>query len=266
MKVKIAVVQFKVRKVSEEENLKKAEEFIKKAASLKADIIVFPEDFVTRTTPEDTEFFNSKKHLKHFQKLAKKYKIDIVPGSFIEKEGSKLHNTSHYIDYRGEILAKYEKIHLWVTERKKMKPGRKVSVFKTRHGKIGMIICWDLMFPEMFRKMTKKGVQIIICPAYWCYEDAGKGLRYDKNSEIKLVDSLCVDRAFEEEVILVFCNAAGNGEYKNKNESLVGHSQITVPFKGSVKKLNHNKEDMIIQEVDTSILKDAEASYKIRKK
>ena len=262
MKVKIAVVQFEAKKSSEEENIKRAERFIKKAAVLKADLIVFPEDFVSRATPDKIEFRSSKKNLNCFKELAKKYRIDIVPGSFIQKEGSKIYNTAYYINSKGKILSKYRKIHLWLTEKEKMKPGRNVSVFKTKYGKVGLIICWDLMFPEIFNRMVNKGVQIVICPTYWCYEDAGKGIKYDKNSEVKLIDSLCVERAFEEEIALVFCNASG--KYLKKN--LLGHSQITVPFKGAIKKFSHNKEGMFIQEVDTSILRDAEISYKIRGK
>lgn len=260
MKVNIAVVQFKAKKSSEEENIKRAEKFIKRAAALKADLIVFPEDFVSRATPDKVEFLNSKKNLKCFQELAKKYEIDIVPGSFIQKDGLKSYNTTYYIDSKGKILSKYRKIHLWITEKKEMKPGREISVFKTKYGKIGLIVCWDLMFPEIFRRMRKKGVQIVICPAYWCYEDAGKGVKYDKNSEVKLIDALCIERAFEEEIALIFCNASG--EYLKEN--LIGHSQITVPFKGAIKKFNHNKEGMFIQEIDTSILIDAENAYKIR--
>ena len=48
------------------------------------------------------------------------------------------------------------------------------------------------------------------------------------------------------------------------NEKSIGHSQITIPIKGVLKSMNHNKEAMFIQEVDTSILKDAEKAYKIR--
>ena len=78
------------------------------------------------------------------------------------------------------------------------------------------------------------------------------------------MDSLCVARAFENGIILVYCNAAGRLNLGKYSDTLIGHSQITVPFKGCVKKLDHNKEEMFVQEVDTAILKVAEESYKIR--
>jgi len=261
-KVKIAVVQFGVRNVSDVENISKAEEFIKKAASKKAQIVVFPEDFVTRTTPENVEFVDLKKYLGKFQEFAKKYEVDVVPGSFIKKEGKKFFNTSYYIDHKGKILAKYNKIHLWISERSSMKPGRTVRVFETRFGKVGLAICWDLASPEVFRRLAKKGAKIVFCPSYWCYQDAGIGMRYDKKAEAKLVDSLCADRAFEDDLIVVFCNSA---ERNHKDgETPVGHSQIAVPFRGTLRKMNHTREAMFIQEVDTSILRDAERVYKTR--
>lgn len=265
MKFKIAVVQFEIKQFSPEENLKKAEEFIRKAASSKAQIIVFPEDFVTGPVMKKKEFVDfDGKYAKHFQKLAKKYSIDIVPGSWIEGDTQGWYNTAYYIDASGKIKGRYRKINLWLPERKYLTPGNEISVFNTKFGKVGLIICWDLVFPELFRRMVKKGINIIFSPSYWCYGDAGKGVKYDANSEIKFVDSLCVGRAFENEIIFVYCNSAGKFKFDKFRDTLIGHSQITVPFKGTIKKLNHNKEEMFIQEIDTNILKDAERSYKIR--
>lgn len=266
MKFKIAVVQFKPD-FSFKSNLKKAEHFIKKASEKKANIIVFPENFLSKFAKYEKDFIDSIfLSKKYFQNLAKKYAIDIITGSIIEKTffGNK-YNTTYYIDSRGKVKCKYRKINLWDVEKETLKPGKKVKVFNTKFGKMGLIICWDLMFPENFRKMMKKKVEVVLCPAHWCYGDAGKGLKYDKDSEIKLINSLCVNRAFENEIILVFCNTAGKLKLKNSDDISIGHSQITEPFKGVIKKLNHNREAMFIQKIDTGILKDAESSYKIRK-
>lgn len=264
MKFKIAVVQFKIKEFLPEKNLKKAEKFIKQA-SKKAEIIVFPEYFLTGSIPGKKEFNDKeKKYLKIFQTLAKKYEIDIVTGSIIEEEKAKIYNTTYYIEANGKIRGKYKKINLWHTEKKHYQAGKEVSVFKTKFGKIGLINCWDLIFPEVFRAMLKKGVEIVICPSYWCYGDGGNGIKYDKNAEIKLVDSLCIARAFENEIVVVYCNTARELRSNKPADEAIGHSQITVPFKGVIKKLSHNKEAMFIQEIDTSILKDAEKAYKIR--
>lgn len=265
MKCKIAVVQFKIKQFGVKENLQKAEKFIVKAAASGADIVVFPEDFVTGSIEGTGKLIDyNHQYRKHFQTLAKKYHINIVPGSIIEGDKTGVYNTTYYIDASGTVKAKYRKVHLWLSEKKDYTPGNKEVVFKTKFGNIGLIICWDLAFSEIFRAMVKKDVEIVICPSYWCYGDAGQGVKYDTNSEAKQIDALCVARAFENEIIVVHCNAAGVYPYVNYNDPVVGHSQITIPFKGAIKKLNHHREVMFIQEIDTSILKVAEKSYQIR--
>ena len=266
MKFKLAVVQFEIKQFEPEINLKKAENFIQEAKKAGSKVIVFPEDFITGPIMKKKEFVDfDGKYRNHFQRLAKENAIDIVAGSWIEGDETGWYNTSYYIDKNGEIKGKYRKMNLWLPERGQMTPGKDIAVFDTDYGKVGLIICWDLFFPEMFSKMVKEGVEIIYCPSYWLYEDAGEGIRYDKKSEIKLVDSLAVGRAFENGIIFVYTNAAGKKIIDGKTDShLIGHSQITAPFKGSIKRLEHNEEQMLIEEIDTKIIKDAWTSYKIR--
>ncbi len=263
----IAIVQFEPKGNSYKENLKSAEYFIKRASEKKANIIVFPENFLSRAIRHKRDFIDTKMISKeYFKNLAKKYHIDIVTGSILEKNFfGFIYNTAYYIDCKGNVRSKYRKINLWDIEKKYIESGKKASVFKTKYGKIGLIICWDLIFSDNFKKMVKKGVEVVICPAHWCSGDAKLGLKYDRESEIKLVDSLCVERAFENEIILVFCNTAGKLRLKNSWDISIGHSQVTEPFRGCIKKLNHNREAMFIQKINTDILKDAESSYRIRK-
>jgi predicted amidohydrolase len=270
MKVKIAVVQFEIKQFSPKENLERAGMFVKDAAYSKADIIVFPEDFLTGPIIGKREYADrDNEYLRFFQRAAKKNGIDIVPGSIIEEENGSLYNVAYYISSNGKVKAKYRKINLWLPERKYLTPGNELSVFNTKYGKIGLAICWDLAFPEMFRKMTLRGARIVICPSYWAQGDAGIGLKYDRASEVKFVNSVCASRAFENCIALVYCNPAGELHVKKGrrfiNEALIGNSQVTIPFRGCIKRLDHNKEEMFIEEIDTAILSDAERSYKIRK-
>jgi len=113
--------------------------------------------------------------------------------------------------------------------------------------------------------MLQQDVEIVICPSYWCFEDASVGLIHEPNSEIKLVNAVCTARAFENEIILVFANAAAYNSVQSGTDQLIGRSQITAPFKGPLHILPHADEEMFIQSVDTDILKDAEYAYTIRK-
>lgn len=267
MQIKIAVVQFEIAQFAPENNLAKAERFIQQAVEQQAELIVFPEDFVMGPLNgrADLADFDGR-YVQHFQELARKYAVDLVPGSFIEGDESGLYNTAYYIDRTGAILARYRKVNLWLSERSYVDPGYQATVCETRFGKIGLAICWDLAFPELFRAMLAESAQIVLCPSYWCYEDAGVGLRHDPDSDVKFVDALCTARAFEQEIILVYANAAGTLDLGDGAEhgTLLGHSQITVPFKGPLHLCQHNREEMFIQTVDTAILADAETAYEIR--
>jgi predicted amidohydrolase len=257
-------MQFAIQQLAPQENLRRAEHFIKEAAS-QAHIIVFPEDFITGPLSGQKAFADyEKRYVQYFQQLASHYSIDIVPGTIIEGDHTGLYNTTYYIDKTGTIRGRYQKVNLWLPERSYITPGKEISVFNTSYGKVGLIICWDLMFPEVFRAMLKQDVEIVICPSYWCFEDAGEGIKHDPTSEVKLVNALCVTRAFENEIILVYTNAAGRLNFEGVEETLIGRSQITVPFRGVLKLLDHNKEAMFLQEVDTAILRDAEKAYEIR--
>lgn len=261
----IAVVQFEISQFEPQENLARAEEFIRQAVAASADLIVFPEDFVfgPLNGRADLADFDGK-YVQEFQNLALEYDIDIVPGSIIEGDVSGLYNTTYYIDHSGDILGKYQKVHLWLPERDYITPGEDTCVFDTRFGKVGLIICWDLMFPEMFRAMVEKDVEIVICPSYWCLEDAGNGQKLNSYAEVTLVNALCIARAFENEIVLVYANAAGKTDLDGCANTLIGQSQVTVPFRGPLDIAMNQDEAMFVAEVDTSVLDIAEESYEIR--
>ena len=155
---------------------------------------------------------------------------------------------------------------MWLTERKRIVPGNKVCVFNTKFGKVGLVICWDLMFPEIFRRIVRKGANIVFCPSLWYKtEDFPPYLKYNKDAERDHVNALCRARAVENNIILIYANAVGKIKTSGGNlDETIGHSQITVPIKGVLQKLGYKEEKMFIQEVDMAILKDMEKAYKIR--
>jgi len=139
--MKIAVVQFAINQFAPEKNLAKAEQFVAEASS-ENDLIVFPEDFIVGPLNGRNEFADyEERYVKHFQRFASTYNIDIVPGSITEGDDTSLYNTTYYIDNKGEIRGKYRKVNLWVPERSYITPGSNISVFDTRIGKVGLIIC-----------------------------------------------------------------------------------------------------------------------------
>lgn len=266
MKFSIAVVQFKITHQQPQKNLSRIESFIKDAVEQQADVIVFPEDCVTGSIFGDRRKLDSTgMYRAAFQNLAKKYHIDIVAGSFMEQTPGSAFNTSYYIDARGTVLGTYHKSNLYLSERKFLTAGDGIAVFDTKYGRAGLVICWDILFPELFHRMMRAGVHIIYCPSYWYQEIAGAGLLREPQSEEKLIDAISAARATENNIIFVYANAAG--VMKNPDgsvDTLIGHSQIAQPFTGAIQKLNHNKEEIFVQTIDTSILEQAELVYQTR--
>ena len=178
MNVRLALIQMQIVQGDPKTNLEKAEHYVAQAAKENADLVAFPEDFLTGPVGRDGEGLVDfeDKYAKLFSKFAQKNKIDIVAGSWIEGSRHGWRNVSHYIDCSGKIKGVYHKVNLWIPERTYLTAGNTTSVFHTRFGKVGLSICWDLAFPEFFRALVRRrGARLVFCPSYWVGKDAGIG-------------------------------------------------------------------------------------------
>ena len=177
--MKAAVVQFKAS-TKKETNLKKIISYIEKAASKNATLCAFPEFMMFYTNSSQTpkqlaalsETINGN-FVKTIAKAAKENHIQVV-GSFYEKSRKKdrVYDTSFVIDKSGKVISTYRKIHLYdalgFRESDKMASGSKIAKpVKTTIGKIGMMICYDLRFPEMSRSLAAAGSEILVAPSAW---------------------------------------------------------------------------------------------------
>ncbi|MDD2557881.1 MAG: carbon-nitrogen family hydrolase [Desulfuromonas sp.] len=101
------------------------------------------------------------------EKLSTELEMVIV-GSLPEKEGDTLYNTLYVAD-RGNIVDYYRKLHMFSTmgEDRFLSPGDRTCVVPTSAGRLGLAICYDLRFPELFRKMALEGAEIMCIPAEW---------------------------------------------------------------------------------------------------
>lgn len=250
MEVTIALAQCAVEPANPAANLKRIEELVKEASKRGAQIVVFPEDAVTGPLAGQIAFVDQAPvYLAHFQALAIKYDLDLVPGTWVVRQDNALYNTAHYINRDGSVAGTYRKIHLWDTERAAITPGAAVSVFPTAHGLVGLIICWDISFPEMFQAMNKLGAQLVIAPTYWSFTRQGAGVDDVIDDEILLIDSLCTTRAFENDIVFAYCNAAGELKADGVNAVLSGRSQITHPADKVICKAEGNAEELLLARV-----------------
>ena len=177
--MKAAVVQFKAS-TNKETNLKKIVSYIEKAASKNATLCAFPEFMMFYTNSSQTpkqlatlsETINGN-FVKTIAKAAKENRIQVV-GSFYEKSRKKdrVYDTSFVIDKTGKVISSYRKIHLYdalgFRESDKMASGSKIAKpVKTTIGKVGMMICYDLRFPEMSRSLAAAGSEVLVAPSAW---------------------------------------------------------------------------------------------------
>ncbi len=162
-----------------ENNLKRSEKLIKKAISQKANLIITPE-VSSKFSLDKKKLFkvatnmDKDSYLLGIRRLAKKYKKWILIGSLIIKNKKKLLNRSVLIDDKGKIKTFYDKIHMYDAklsksekyfESKTFKAGKNIKVVKLPWGKLGLSICYDLRFPNMYRKMSKMGAIFLSIPS-----------------------------------------------------------------------------------------------------
>lgn len=258
MRFTIACAQFRTKPQDPDANLRRAESFIRKAKAKGADVILFPEIFLTDSVRHHPGLVDTDhSHRNHFCHLAKAHDLDIIPGSIIEGKAGRRHNTAYYIDHRGKVLAEYRKMNLYRKERSQIMPGRKQAVFRTRFGIAGLAVCWDLAWPGMFRDMARKGAQLFYVPSHWwgsAYAERELSGRHPA------FDALCLARAFENNAILSCANSAGN----ERRPSLAGQSQIVDPEE-VLAHARHNRETLLVREVDTSVLAQMERENHLRR-
>ena len=176
---KVAIVQFKAS-TNKKQNLKKILDYIGKASKKGAQLCAFPEFMMFYTPSSQTskelsslaETINGN-FVKTIAKAAKKNSIQVI-GTFYEKSRKKnrVYDTSFLINKSGKVVSTYRKIHLYdalgFKESDKMISGSKIiKPSKTSIGKVGMLICYDLRFPEMSRILTTSGSEILVVPSAW---------------------------------------------------------------------------------------------------
>ncbi|MCU1277605.1 MAG: carbon-nitrogen family hydrolase [bacterium] len=164
-----------------EHNLARCSELVESAVKMGAKLVVLPENFaflgehetakmaVAEAVPGDGRILST------MSRLARSRSVDLVLGGLPEAvSATHVHNTSVYIDARGDIRGIYRKIHLFdvaipdgavYRESASVKPGGEAVVVDADAGKVGLSICYDLRFPELYRTLAKDGARILTVPA-----------------------------------------------------------------------------------------------------
>lgn len=162
----------RLSKESVDEGLKMTES----AARNGAQLIVTIEALNIVTLPHDTRypFLDTVEELNgqvfdRFSKLAGKYGIYIVGGLYNKRNG-KAYNSGILFGPDGKIVGIYDKVHLAGGEKIGLTPGNSFPVFETNIGNIGILVCWDMQYPEAARELVLNGADVIVCPT-WGWEN-----------------------------------------------------------------------------------------------
>lgn len=241
--MQVTAIQMAVVEGDKEKTLEKAAGNIRRCQG--ADLIILPEiwnvgfmsfdRYISEAEDKNGPTLNTLRH------LAKEVKTYLHTGSFVEKEGEKYYNASYLISPQGEILAHYRKIHLFgynSRETQILTPGDKVVVVETPIGKIGMATCYDLRYPELFRRMVDQGAEILLVCSAWPYPRLEHWLMLNRV------------RALENQAFLISANSVGI----NAGIQFVGHSMMTNPW-GVILTSGGDEEVILRSEIDLADLK-----------
>ena len=171
--VKIALGQFQVIQGDTQANLKKMLDMTDKAAEAGADLVVFPElaytgyflesyELQKLAEPQDGPF------VQQLRKKAKEKRIHIIAG--YAEAGTvvgKMYNSCIFVDDEGRVIENMRKVYAWGQEKLKFCEGKRFPVVETKLGKSGMLICYDVEYPEPSRIEALKGADIIVDCAVW---------------------------------------------------------------------------------------------------
>ena len=246
-KVTISTIQMDIKLGRLKDNVEKAFNLMERAAEGGSNLIVLPEmwpvgfdyESLGKLPPSYLDDI-----LDLLTDVAGKYKLYIVAGSMCEPEGGKFFNTSYLIGPSGKPAGKYRKTHLFreIGEADFFTAGDAPVCFETSIGKIGIAICYDLRFPELFRAMALSGAEIICVPAQF------------PEPRLSHWQTLLRARAIENQLFVAASNRVG----RTADTEYFGHSMIIGPY-GEVLSEAGGNDSVITETVDIDKM------YEIRK-
>lgn len=231
--MKVSLIQMNTQD-NKAENLRMARELIEKAVAADGpDLVALPETFTSMSDNFDIQYGNAEsipdgEACRVLAGLAKKHGIYVHGGSMAERGDGRCYNTTVVFDPEGNVVGRYRKLHLFdvdvpggVTYRESdsMRRGEEIVTCEAAGSTIGLSICYDLRFPELFRKLTlDQGAQVIVVPA-----------AFTAHTGAAHWHTLLRARAIENQCWVL---AAGQTGRHNEKRASYGHSLIIDPWGG----------------------------------
>jgi len=251
-------------------NLMKAGELIQQAAARDANLVVLPENFALMGKHEKdhlqiAEYAGQGMIQDFLAKQAKQYGLWILGGSIPLRlddtpaniTPNKVSASALLFNAQGEQVARYDKMHLFdvrlpngdvYAESDTTQPGFDSMVVDTPFGKLGIAICYDLRFPELFREMSAEGAQIFVIPA--AFTDTTGKAHWEVLLRARAIENLS------------YVIAAGQGGYHINGKATYGHSMI-IDYWGNVREVLEKGEGVIVSTIDLSTLDSVRTNFPV---
>lgn len=246
-KIKIAAIQMSTV-ADKMENVRTVKAYLEKIKDENPDFVILPEMFCCPYQTENFPIYAEKEGGPVWQQLsgyAKQYGIYLIGGSMPEKDAEgNVYNTSYIFDREGKQIGKHRKVHLFdidikggqtFKESDTLTAGDSDTVFDTEFGKIGVMLCFDIRFPELSRMMVNDGAKVIFVPAAFNMTTGPAHWELSFRT-----------RALDNQIYMVGCAPA-----RDVSAGYIswGHSIVTDPWGRVTGMLNEN-EGILLAELD----------------
>jgi len=198
--MRVALAQFTPRLADKQANLERIIGYMNEAKNQQADVVVFPELGLTGySVGEQLEEIAETLEGPSIQRLQAECRNAGIAAvvSFPERRENQFHISTVWIAEDGTLAGVYRKTHLFDKEKNYFTPGQEWPVVETRFGRIGMMICFDLEFPEVARLLRLNGAEMIVV-------NTANMVPYQRYQQVFMQS-----RAMENEIPLVICNRLG---------------------------------------------------------
>jgi predicted amidohydrolase len=249
--IDVGLAQVNCKAGDKEYNVDLIERNIKQASERGAKLVVFPELTLTGYVMRDITYELAEPvpgpTIRYLEEITEKENVHVIFGMLesSEKARAVLYNTAVLLGPKG-FIGKYRKMYLPThsvfEEKRYFRPGYQAPIFETEIGKLGLIVCYDVFFPEITRLLRLGGAKFIICIS------ASPSLRH------KFFDVLTSARAIENTVFLAHVNLVGIED----GLQFWGGSRIIAPNGDITLQAKYEEEDLVVGKVDYADLDRAE--------
>lgn len=256
MKIRVSAVQYRLHPIrSFEQFAGQVAHYVKAAAEFSSQIVLFPEFLTTQLLsigPEPMEHLPTytEGYTRLFSDLARQTGMHLIGGTHIVRDGGELYNTA-FLFYPDGRIGMQRKLHITPTERTewRLRPGDELCVFDTAFGRIAILTCYDIEFPEIVRMARARGADVVFCPS--CTDDR-HGFHRVRYS--------CHARAIENQIYVVSAGTVGslpNVDFMRMNygqAALIAPNDVPFPPGGIIAEGDANQDMIVTGDLDLTLL------------